>query len=254
MNKLKQLYLDYKDSAVMKVLPWIIILVLVAVLVNNCQNNKQDRDHLIQDFKITKDSVNHFRDQNGVLHNRVQSLVLYGNEFKKTADLLGLQVEEMQKKIKSLNGLVAYYKGSLESEQPFMFGLEDSVVSNPVLDIPIIEGVSFHKKDTVKTFFYTNKYLTLRGIFNPKIDSIKGKYIYTTGFEVYFYHERKKLFGPKLLYADFILEDKSAKLIDGKALLLTQPKRWYETTGVKVGGGVIIGGLGVYGLSQLFKK
>jgi type II secretory pathway pseudopilin PulG len=242
------------------------LTIFLIIGVSTCSNKQKEERDLVESLKATKDSIHHFKDQNGVLHNRVQSLVLTSNQFKEIGEQLGFKVDSMKKVIKNLNGLLYYYKGQIKEEGHFMFAMEDGGDSTTFTTVPgrigsdgKPEGATFSTTDgkirlyKLKTFEFSNKFLNLKGTYNTLTDSVKGKYEYKTGFELFVTEKKQGWFKPTLTYADIILTDPNASLINGTSLLIDPKKKWYDRRGVHILEGAILGGLTVYGASQALK-
>lgn len=225
-----------------KVWYWVILitaLVMMVASMYSCSQSVQRESRLLNNVKVSQDSVKLLVDQNHDLVGQVQSISVTVDELKQQGDVLGVDNNRLKQQVGNLNNLVSYYKGKIKSQDTVVSKGRDTTIT------VVIHGDTTMQRE--KVFGYSNKYLTLNQLYNPTTDLLTTSYSYMTGFELTVYKRRDhpfNIFSPKRLKADLRLEDPNATLINAKSIVIQNKKsifdKWWFWTGVGLIGGVFI--------------
>lgn len=210
----------------------IALLAIVLYCLFEQRNTLQDTT---QALSIWRDSVSYYNNEQGELIAQKQIAEITIRDLKQINEQLGIDRERLEKQVGNLRNLNTYFKSKIQSK-----GKGTAVTIDTVVQI-------VQNTDTVEaeaqSVDWTNKYLSLDGVFVPKFNRWDFSYSYVVDLEIVSYNKkiRKGLFAPKQFVVDFKLSDPNAKVVDLRALQITRKKKWYQTTGFKVGVGVVGG-------------
>lgn len=170
-------------------------------------------------------------------------------ELKKFGGQLGFDKKQLEQQVGRLSNLVAHWKGKVRtSGEVAVIPLKDTLLVETMdesLDLSSAEII------TVKTFEWSNKYLSLEGIIELDSNQLALKYQYTTDFTLTAYHKRQGLFKQPKLMADISFADPNIRTTEFKGLVVTPPKKTFWQSGV---GKMVIGfGVGVITYSMISK-
>ncbi len=223
-----------------KILPYVACLILAAMLVQTCVNNKQREKEFQNNLRISRDSTKHFKDKHGQLVSEKETMELTINDLNKQAESLGIDKKRLKDQVGKQGQLLSYYKGQLNAK-----GTGDvKGVDTTFWEDTVWDGLNDSTKVTAQRFRFDNKFLKFDALYDPLKDSLKLKYEYKVGIELTNYRTRRKFIvvGPRQTYADVRLSDPNAKMFDAQSILIKEPpKKFYEQWYFILGVGFVIG-------------
>lgn len=211
----------------------IVLLVIVLYSLFEQRNALQNKSTALS---VWQDSVSYYKNQQGELIAQKQIAEVTIRDLKEIGHQLGIDRDKLSDQVGSLRNLNAHYKGEIKS-----MGKGATVTIDTV--IQVIESIGDTVKVVAQSVDWTNRYLSIDGIFIPSFNKWEFNYNYIVDLEIVSYDRKikKGLFAPKQLVVDFKLSDPNASVVDLKALQIVREKKWYQTTGFKIGLGMVGG-------------
>lgn len=213
-------------------------VVLVSLLGISIFSLFYQRDYLIgleESVSNWEDSVSYYHNKEGELiaQKRIAGMTI--RDLREVNHKLGIDRDRLKDQVGNLKNLNSYYKSQIES-----IGTGKAVTLDTVVQI-------VYDTDTVmvnaQSVDWSNNYLSIDGLFIPKFNRWDFNYSYNVDLEITSYYKKSRsgLFAPKELVVDFKLSDPNAKAVDLKALKIIRERRWYQSTGFKIGAGIVGG-------------
>lgn len=216
----------------------IIVLVIIIILLLHSGFNvigslKDQNKALILSRDSSYLQAEYYKNKNGELVAQVNTFELTVSDLKKVGDELGFDNKKLKSQVGSLNNLVGYWKGQAQTHGGDTVTLIDTVYITQQG-----EEIEAQKLE------WTNKYLTLNGLYRPVDKKFSFNYAYDLGgFELTAYRKRQGLFKPKQLVADIKFGDQSLVVTGFQGIVIKEDrKKFWETRGFAIGVG-FVGGL-----------
>lgn len=215
----------------------IALLIVFVLLLNRFNAAKSDNKLLTAALDKSYTTVQYYKNKNGDLVGQVKMRDLTIDQLKNYADELLLDRDRIKKQVGRLENLVGYWKAEVSVADTFRVTLRDTVIVN---------STGF---DGDKYFNWSNDYLFLDGIINTEKNLLSIQYKYQFKFELTAYYKpksfREKLtqpFKPKQLVADLYFNDPNLRATNFTGIVISsEPKKFYQTTGFKIGIGFLGG-------------
>lgn len=219
----------------------LIVILLIACFssMRSCSVNEDRASIAVKKADSSCLVAKYYRDKNGDLVGQVKTHELTLNNLKEYGDQLGFDKKVLQDQVGNMKNLVAYWKGKA--------GVRDTV-ETVLHDTILVQGADTVRGKSIK---WKNKYLTLDGtVFN---DTLRLSYLYNVDFSLTAYRKPRGGFWkpPGQLVTDIRFSDPNFKVDEFKGFVITEPrKRWYQTTGFKIGVGFVLGSYATWRLQQ----
>jgi len=219
----------------------IIIVVLIVAMVmigRSCNSIKSDNSLLLSSLDSSYSMARHYVNREGELVAQVNTHKATVDQLKQYSDQLGIEKRALERQVGSLNNLVGYWKGQAQVIDTITTVIRDTVIVDTT-------GHAISER----RFEWVGSNLKLQGTFRERQVTIT--YDYKFKFELVSYYKPKTFsevikhpFKPKQLVSDLTFDDLNLTVSSFKGIVTTMPpKRWYQTTGFKIGVGVVIGSI-----------
>ncbi len=201
----------------------------------NALHNKDKEAKAFQEaLYISRDSTKHYINRYGETVATSQVMELKLSQLRNNYDELGISKKQLEAQVGGLNKLVSYYRGIMFTTNTFNTKGKDSIIY-----------VHDSQKDSIrydfKNFNFATKYLSFVGHYNINTDTLHAIYTYSSPILITVDNKYIGLFKPRKLEAKASFEDPAAKITSQQMLVITKPKKWYETNAAKIGFGVLLG-------------
>lgn len=216
----------------------VILVIAVAISVRTCKTHKDNEEAAlsINDSIYTK--LKEYKLKNGDLVTQVQTQELTTEQMKQNIGSLGLKNSNLEQQVGNLNRLVGYWQVKAQVKDTFITTLTDTLY---------LDAAGVERKG--KEFEWHNKYMQMTGFIQQDFKLIDIGYIYDVKFDLSAYRKKKPLtdylklnFKPGALVSDVVFDDQNIKTTVFRGLVVKEKKTWNQTTGFKIGLGVV-GGL-----------
>ncbi len=217
--------------------------ILIAILaiaffasVRSCSINEDNTSIALHKADSSFLTAKYYENKNGELIGQVSTHELTIKQYKEYGEQLGFDNQSLKMENKKLKNLVAHWQGEASMRDTFRVTLYDTVT---VRDGKPIPGRGFN---------WNNKYLFIDGVIDLGLKNITIGYSYDVDFSLTAYRKPQRGFWkpPGQLVADIYFSDPNFKVTTFKGFVVKEePKRWYQTTGAKIGFGVV-GGAAAY--------
>ena len=182
--------------------------------------------------EIFTEEVHIQRNKNGQLEAEKRSQNLTIKDLKEYGDQVGQNNEKLKKKVGSLKNLVSNLEGALATAGDGQVQLEPDTIRIKGDSVNYFLG---------HTFEWTNNYLTLNGTLDQDL-KMDFKYQYKSDFGITTYWKRPSLFKRKELMVNMLMTDPNARATELNSVVIKpDPPKFYQTTGFKIGIGVVGG-------------
>lgn len=204
------------------------ILILILLLsAQQCQLNRQQKELELKNIKIStlSDSVNIFRDKNDHLTFRIQAIQVEESNNKEALKQAGWDIKDLRARNIRANDVISALRSELVASGSGTITLHDTI------------HVAIH--DTVRSLVgsWSNNFLSIY----PRITGkqMDFSYKYQTGIDVLSTQTHK---GTTVI--NIALQDTSAHITTGNAIIFRQPRKWYNNRwlwfGLGAAGGVFL--------------
>lgn len=214
----------------------IVLAILVFTSIRSCTINKDTISTLSASYDSAYHKAEYYENKNGELIGQVKTHELTIDQWKDHAEQLGFDKDKLKMDNTKLKNLVAHWQGKAAMKDTIKTTLYDTVyVDN---GIPTVG----------RAFDWNNKYLFVNGVVDLELKNITIGYQYDVDFSLTAYRKPQRGFWkpPGQLVADIYFSDPNFKVSTFKGFIVKEePKKWYQTTGFKIGVGAI-GGIAGY--------
>lgn len=199
----------------------IVILVIIVVFsVKQCGSKNAVIKTLVNSRDSAYLKANYYQNKEGEWIGQVKVLALDVKTLRDYGNRIGYENKSLKDQVGKLSRIKARFEGKIESSEVIHVPLKDDSVN--VLDTSFDMDRPESEVDG-KTFYWSNKFLTLDGLVDN--DSVKITYNYGTKFSLTAYTKPTGLFSEPDLVADLYFEDQNMRVQEFKGFVIQQPKK-----------------------------
>lgn len=218
----------------------VVLLIGLMISVRSCKVNNDHAFVSSTKYDSAYNVAHYYKNKKDELVAQVSTHELTIKNLKEYGEQLDFDNATLKQQVGSLKNLTAFWKGKA--------GMRDTVTV-------VLHDTTFVDKNgntvAANDFKWNNKFLYLNGLISNH--EITIGYDYNVDFSITAYRKSKKGFWkpPGQLVTDIIFSDPNFRITEFKGFVVKEePKKWFQTTGAKIGFGVLVGGYAVYKIAR----